>query len=122
MIHVPGLGRQLADFAAALQIAKRTGEVRWSDIEKDMAMFNFPYVKAEGFNTTGNENRAKFEGVTMYGYLRYLWNTPKRTQSPYKIFERVLMPAGKDENGDIIYKYNPDVTFVGISGESTERV
>ena len=36
---------------------------------------------------------------------------PKRGQSPYKIFERVLVPDGYDENGDIVYKYNNDVTF-----------
>ena len=32
-------------------------------------------------------------------------------QSPYKIFEKVLVPDGYDENNDIIYKYNQSVTF-----------
>lgn len=98
-------------FAAALQIAKKTGQVKWSDIERDMYFLDFPYVRAEGFNVNSSENRAKFDGLTMKDYLRYLWNTPKRGQGPYKIFEKVLEPDGLDENGDIIYKYNSDVTF-----------
>ena len=99
------------NFAAALQIAKKCGEVRWSDIEKDMYFLNFPYAEAEGFNTSTAENRTKFDGMTMKDYLHYLWNSPRRGQAPYKIFERVLVPSGFDENGDIIYKYNQDVTF-----------
>lgn len=99
------------NFSGALQIAKKCGEVRWSDIEKDMYYLEFPMVKAQGFNLNSSENRALFSGMTMKEYLRYLWNNPKRGQSPYKLFERVLVPNGTDENGDIIYKYNEDVTF-----------
>lgn len=99
------------NFSGALQIAKRCGEVRWSDIEGDMYYLNFPLVKAQGFNINSSENKAKFEGMSMKDYLRYLWNNPKRGQSPYKLFERVLKPDGLDENGDIIYKYNEEVTF-----------
>ena len=99
------------NFAAALQIAKRNGTVHWSEIEKDMYFLNFSLRLAEGFNLTSTENRAKKNGLTMKEYLHYLWNTPKAGQSPYKIFERVLMPDGLDENGDIIYRYNKDVTF-----------
>lgn len=36
---------------------------------------------------------------------------PKRGQSPYKLFEKVLTPSGFDENNDIIYKYTEAVTF-----------
>lgn len=98
-------------FAAALQVAKKKGEVRWSDIEGDMYFLEFPWDRAEGFNTNSAENRGKFKGMTMKQYLRYLWNNPKRGQSPYKIFEKVLLPDGLDENGDIIYRYNQAVTF-----------
>ena len=100
------------NFSAALQIAKKTGSVRWSDIEKDMYYLEFPYKKAEGFNTTSCEARSKMEGMTMKDYLHYLWNAPRRGQSPYKLFEKVLTPDGYDENGDIIYKYNNDVTYI----------
>ena len=98
-------------FAAALQIAKKRGEVHWSDIAQDMGFLDFPMVRAIGFNINSSENRAKYQGMTMQEYLRYLWNNPERGQSPYKLFERVLLPDGYDENNDIIYKYNEAVTF-----------
>lgn len=98
-------------FGAALQIAKRTGKVQWKDIEKDMYFLDFPMVRAEGFNTNTAENRAHYAGMSMKDYLRYLWNAPKRGQSPYKLFERVLKPNGYDEDGNIIYVYNTGVTF-----------
>ena len=50
--------------------------------------------------------------MTMKDYLHYLWNSPKMGQSPYKIFEKVLIPDGFDEDHNIIYKYNKEVTFV----------
>lgn len=98
-------------FGAALQIAKRTGKVQWKDIEKDMYFLEFPMTRAEGFNLNSSENRAHFSGMTMKEYLRYLWNAPKRGQSPYKLFERVLKPNGYDEEGNIIYLYNEKATF-----------
>lgn len=99
------------NFSAALQIAKKTGQVKWSDIEKDMYFLEFPITKAQGFNLNSTENRARLSGMTMKDYLHYLWNAPRRGQSPYKLFEKVLIPDGYDENGDIIYKYNTEVTF-----------
>ncbi len=110
------------NFAAALQIAKKTGKVYWKDIEKDMYFLDFDYNKAIGFNTSSSENRAKYEGMTMKDYLRYLWNNPKMGQSPYKIFEKVLVPDGYDEANNIIYKYNPDVTFEKMQGKNREEV
>lgn len=98
-------------FAAALQIAKKTGSVRWSDIEKDMYFLSSEWRNTIGFNTGNCENRAKFRGMTMKDYLRYLWNNPHRGQSPYKIFEKVLVPDGYDEDKNIIYRYNDGVTF-----------
>lgn len=106
-------------FAAALQIAKRKGEVHWSDIEGDMYFLEFPFIRAQGFNINSSENKSKYEGMTMKDYLRYLWNAPRRGQSPYKIFERVLTPDGIDENNDIVYKYNENVTFEPCRGCET---
>lgn len=112
------------NFSAALQIAKRTGEVRWSDIEGDMYYLNFPAVKAAGCQIarSSQETFAKFSGMTMKEFLRYLWNNPKRGQSPYHLFERVMKPDGYDENGDIIYKYNEDVTFEPCRKQKRESV
>lgn len=60
---------------------------------------------------SSSNTASMFKGMTMKEFLRYLWNAPRRGQSPYKIFERVLIPDGYDENGDIVYRYNNDVTF-----------
>lgn len=110
------------NFSGALQIAKRTGEVRWSDIAQDMDYLNFPMVDADGFNTNSSENRAKYMGMTMKDYLHYLWNSPQRGQSPYKIFERVLKPEGIDEQGDIIYRYNNGASFLKHGSEPKENM
>lgn len=108
------------NFAAALQLAKKHGKVQWKDIEPDMYFLDFLWNKAIGFNTNSSENRAKFKNMTMKGYLHWLWNNPKMGQSPYKIFEKVLIPDGYDENGDIIYKYNNEVTFLKRKEKDTE--
>lgn len=110
------------NFAAALQIAKKCGTVKWADIEKDMYFLDFQFNAAEGFNTNSSENRAKFSDMTMKDYLHYLWNNPKMGQSPYKIFEKVLIPDGYDEDKNIIYKYNGDVTFEKMRGLTKEEV
>ena len=75
---------------------------------------NFEFRRAEGFNQGSTGARAKFNGMSMKDYMRYLWNSPKAGQSPYKLFEKVLIPNGVDENGDIIYKYNEDITFIKL--------
>ena len=110
------------NFSGALQIAKKCGKVYWKDIEKDMYFLDFPMVDAQGFNLTSTENRAKYTGMTMKDYLRYLWNSPKRGQSPYKIFEKVLVPDGFDEDNNIIHKYNPQNTFEKERGLSREEI
>lgn len=46
-------------------------------------------------------------GMTMADYLRWLWNNPNNGQNLYKMFEGIVTPIGKDENGDLIYKYTP---------------
>ena len=110
------------NFSAALQIAKKVVKVYWSDIEKDMYFLNFPMIRAIGFNINNSENKAKYMGMTMKDYLHYLWNNPKMGQSPYKIFEKVLIPDGYDENKDIIYKYNPAVTFEKMQEKNRAEV
>ena len=110
------------NFAAALQIAKKCGKVYWKDIEKDMYFLDFLLVNAQGFNTNSSENRAKYTGMTMKDYLKYLWNSPKMGQSPYKIFEKVLIPDGYDEDNNIIYKYNPQITFIEEQGLSRSEI
>jgi DNA repair photolyase len=94
-------------FCEALQIAKRNGTVRWSDIKKDVnALLGFDWGRAEGYNCNSSEKRAKFMGMSMADYLRYLWNNPQEGQSPYKMFEGVVVPNGKDEEGNLVYQFD----------------
>ena len=49
-------------------------------IDKDMKFLDFDWGKAEGFNCISQEVRAKYMGMTMRDYLRYLWNNPNAGQ------------------------------------------
>lgn len=95
-------------FCEALQIAKKKGFVLWSDICKDIneLISHFTFARAEGFNCNSSEKRAHFYGMSMAEYMRWLWNNPQSGQSPYKLFEGGLVPDGKDNDGNLIYKYN----------------
>ncbi len=93
-------------------IAKRNGVVRYSDVSNDiLTLHTYRWEKADGYNTNSSENRAKFYGMTMTEYMRYLWNNPQRGQSPYKMYEGILVPDGTDEDGNIVYKYNASVSL-----------
>lgn len=110
-------------FSAALQIAKKQGVVHFSDIEQDMDFLDFSAVRATGCQIarSSSESTARYKNMTMKDFLRYLWNAPRMGQSPYKIFERVLVPDGIDANGDIIYRYNGDVSFIQAGDESLSK-
>jgi DNA repair photolyase len=105
-------------FCEALMIAKRKGIVRWGDISKDIELLHSGYLwrKAEGFNTNSAELRAKFWNFTMADWLHWTWNSPKAGQSPYEMFGGILKPIGKDENGDLIYKYMGERSSDSVSG------
>ena len=94
----------------ALQIAKKSPDklVRWDDICKDIndLVSSFEWARAQGFNCNSSERRAKFYAMSMADYMRWLWNNPQAGQSPYKLFEGALIPTGKDDNENLIYKYN----------------
>ena len=100
-------------FCEALQICKKRGEVRWDDIKADVESLHSGYFwgRANGYNANSSENRAKFYGMSMAAYMRWLWNNPQAGQSPYKMFEGVMKPTGKDENGNLIYTYDKERTF-----------
>jgi len=116
----PNWNYSRGNFASALQIAKKVGEVHWEDIEKDMYFLNTSLKKSALMQSS--EARAKYANMTIKDYLHYLWNNPKMGQSPYKIFEKALIPSGYDENRDIIYKYNNDVTFEKEKGIDRKEI
>lgn len=106
----------------AICIAKKNGIVHYSDIADDINTIfsNFPYVNGEGLNTNSTKNRANYFGMSMADHMRYLWNSPKKGNSPYRIFRGSLVPifdengnCKVDENGDIIYKYVDRGNFFG---------
>lgn len=99
-------------FSQALQLCKQNGKVTFGELAQDSAFLEFPWGKAEGFNTGSIEKRAKFEGMNMREYLRYLWNNPKAGQSPYAMFEGVMVPDGYDNDGNIVYRWNQEKTFI----------
>lgn len=101
-------------FCEALQIAKRNGVVYYDDISPDINSlfsdfgFSGKYGgKPEGFNTNSSEWKAKYFGMSMADYMKYRWNNPQDAQSPYRLFEGILIPFGKDAKGNVIYKYKP---------------
>lgn len=99
-------------FCEALQICKNKGAVCWDDIKEDIEQLHqYEWSRAVGYNANSSEKRAKFFGMTMAQYMHWLWNNPQAGQSPYKLFEGVMQPTGKDENGDIIYTYNKGRTI-----------
>ena len=100
-------------FCEALQLCKKNGRVTYKEIAGDIESLHggYEFRVASGFNTNSCEMRTKFYGMSMAQYLRWLWNNPQKGQSPYKMFEGVMKPDGKDENGDIIYVYDSKRTF-----------
>lgn len=99
-------------FCEALQLCKKNGSVRFSDISKDIEeLHDYEWAKAQGYNCNSSEKRAHYAGMTMAQYMRWLWNNPQAGQSPYTMFEGVMKPQGKDENGDIIYIYDKERTI-----------
>ena len=99
-------------FCEALQLCKKNGSVRFSEISKDIEeLHQYPWRSANGFNCNSSEKRAHYDGMTMAMYMRWLWNNPQAGQSPYTMFEGVMKPQGKDENGDIIYIFDKERTI-----------
>lgn len=97
----------------ALLLCKKNGHVCWDDVKEDIIRLHngYEWKYAQGYNTRSSETKAKFSKMTMADYMQWLWNNPQAGQSPYKLFEGVMKPDGKDADGNIIYKYNGDVSI-----------
>ncbi len=99
---------QTGNIGQAIIVAREKGVVKYSDVYKDLPKYmNFPWVSAANFNTGNNRNRALQYETTMEEFVHNNWNSVKKATSPAKGYGGVLLPAGLDENGDVIYKYNP---------------
>jgi len=99
-------------FTEAVVIARKKGYVKWNDIEFDLGWAkNIKWRSAVGYNTGNSKAYARFYNHTLYDMIRYWWNNPKSGSSPYRYFEGVLVPDGLDDEGNIIYRFNPDVSI-----------
>ena len=97
---------QTGNIGNAIIIAREKGYVRFSDIMPEIQKyFGFQWCGAAGYNTGSNKARAMRYDLTMAQYLRNNWNNPNSGNSPYKEYGGILVPDGRDENGDIIYRY-----------------
>jgi DNA repair photolyase len=93
-------------FTHAIVLAREKGEVRFSDIAKE----EHTYLEKVKSNTTtkklGLVSSAKHLKQTNFEYMRTIWNSPKYGKSPYKYFDKILIPTGIDQKGDVVYKFN----------------
>lgn len=97
---------QTGNIGNAIIIAREKGFVTFSDvIESINKYFDFTWVGACGYNTGSNKARALLYDTTMAQWLRSNWNDTKKGTSPARAYGGVLVPDGKDENGDVIYRY-----------------
>ena len=97
---------QEGNIGNAIIIAREKGEVHFRDIMKPIyELFKFPWVKADNYNTGSNKARALNYDMTMAEFLRNNWNTVKKGTSPAGGYGGILKPVGKDEDGDVVYKY-----------------
>lgn len=97
---------QQGNIGQAIITARERGQVRFSDIRKDIdRYFSFKWTDAAGYNTGSNKARALHYDTTMAQYLRANWNTPSKGTSPAREYGGILVPVGRDGNGDVIYKY-----------------
>jgi hypothetical protein len=96
-----------AHFGGAIMIAKKKGEVTWGDIGPEVeAMYgHFFWQRAHQFNTSNNLRRAQFSRATMADWMRWQWNSPKNGASPARMYGPLLSPIGRDEGGNVVYKY-----------------
>lgn len=92
------------NFSQALQIVRKSGSVRWSDISGDMAHLDVPLRDGQFRCTASTLTRHRLDRFTLRDYLHYCWNNLKSLLSPAKIFSDYVEAAGLDENGDVIYR------------------
>jgi DNA repair photolyase len=90
-------------FTEAIVIAREKGEVHFSDITR----FQHEYLKHTPVRSVLHSgDMAEHFHKSMYDYMRYIWNHPKKAQSPWVYFSRMMIPDRVDEEGNVVYKFN----------------
>jgi hypothetical protein len=118
------IGRvRTGQYTGAILIAKERGYVRWSDIEEQaQGLKNVPFKHADNFNQGSTMARAKHYYSSLYDTMRETWNNTKSQSSPARYFGGALVPAGSDEEGDIVYLYNLPYVKDGVHVASAEEL
>lgn len=94
------------NFQNAIFIAKDKGTVSWDDWSEETVRFmSYPFVKACGFNSQSTKLRSQFYGMTMKDWIRSIWNSPIKGNSPMKGYGHLLMPDHMDDSNNIVYKW-----------------
>jgi DNA repair photolyase len=103
----PGSNYHKGQFTEALYLAKKNGEVKFSDISVSIApcFRELRAVEAVNFMRGTPSQRARFYNFTVFDMFRYFWNNPNHSKSPYKYFGGCLQPVRTDDQGDIVYQY-----------------
>lgn len=99
-------GFSKCQFTNALMIAKINGEVHWSDISKFGEHLKGHSFSLNGITSGSKGASEKFRNMSSFEVMRYFWNKPNESRSPYKYFGGKLIPSGVDANNDVIYKFN----------------
>lgn len=94
-------------YMRAIKVAQEKWEVHRNDMAKYSIFANTKRLWATGLNTGNWRTKALNQDQTMLDFLHNLWNNPKKQNSPYKLYEWVLLPVWVDENWDVVYQYNP---------------
>jgi len=98
--------------------AKKEGrnEISLGDIEPNMDFFKKFTVasnksktglpSAAGLNCGTSVRNAKIGHMTMFEYVKSLWNSPKKGRSPYKYTQGDVIPIKLDNKNNVVYKLN----------------
>ena len=94
-------------FGYAVFKARETGEVSFETVRAiaEPIIGTVPWRTAVGYNTADADKRARFGDFSFLDWLRYHWNRPWTAKSPTTY--GCLVPNGRDDQGDIIYRYDP---------------
>lgn len=99
-------------FTQAIIHAREHGTVSWDILEPHLDWAKAMVLPDTGVSfinehlSISNDLIAYSRGnMTVYDYMKDIWNNPNSAKSPYFYFHGKLIPLKLDENGNVIYKY-----------------
>lgn len=99
-------GWNKVQFTNALQIAKKNGIITFDDLVNEDPKQAEALSKIKLVPALNTKQEERYRNFTLLDWLRFNWNNIKKATSPYKYFEGILEPVGKDDKGNVVYKYN----------------